>query len=108
MTVVHAKQIAAVSHRLVAACGCYTHRFLYLSTFLYELVVRLVPLTNGDGSGGFVSTERIMEELAVVPSDTPLVVAVRHLACECRNALASLQFFLDSNRDLLMPLPTPG
>ena len=52
-----------------------------------------------------MSTERIMEELAVVPSETPLVVAVRHLAREYRNALTSLQFLLDSKRDLLMPLP---
>ena len=52
-----------------------------------------------------MSTEGIMEVLAVVPSKTPLVVAVRHLAREYRNGLASLQFLFDSNRDLLMPLP---
>ena len=46
-----------------------------------------------------------MVDQAVVPADTPLLFAIKYLVREYRNAIASLQFLLDENRDLFMPLP---
>ena len=46
-----------------------------------------------------------MEDPAVDAADAPLLFAVRYLIREYRNCIASLQFMLDENRDLFVPLP---
>ena len=43
-----------------------------------------------------------MEELAVVPAETPLVIAARHLAGEYRNTAAILQGLVDYDRDVYL------
>ena len=50
------------------------------------------------GTGG-------MEDPAVDAADAPLLFAVRYLIREYRNCIGSLQFMLDENRDLFVPLP---
>ena len=67
--------------------------------------MRFVQLTNRNETGGFALMEQAAWRNKCGCSETLLVVAVRHLAREYRNALASLHFSLDSNRDLLLPLP---
>ena len=46
-----------------------------------------------------------MENPTLDAADAPLLFAVRYLIREYRNCIASLQFMLDENRDLFVPLP---
>ena len=46
-----------------------------------------------------------MENPPLDTADAPLLFAVRYLIREYRNCIASLQFMLDENRDLFVPLP---
>ena len=46
-----------------------------------------------------------MENRSLDTADAPLLFAVRYLIREYRNCIASLQFILDENRDLFVPLP---
>ena len=46
-----------------------------------------------------------MENSSLDTADAPLLFAVKYLIREYRNCIASLQFMLDENRDLFVPLP---
>ena len=46
-----------------------------------------------------------MENPTLDTADAPLLFAVRYLIREYRNCIGSLQFMLDENRDLFVPLP---
>ena len=46
-----------------------------------------------------------MEDPTVDAADAPLLFAVEYLIREYRNCISSLQFMLDENRDLFVPLP---
>ena len=46
-----------------------------------------------------------MKNPSLDTADAPLLFAVRYLIREYRNCIASLQFMLDENRDLFVPLP---
>ena len=45
-----------------------------------------------------------MEDPAMEATDAPLLFAVKYLIRENRNCISSLQFMLDENRDLFVPL----
>ena len=46
-----------------------------------------------------------MEDLPGEMADAPLLFAVRYLIREYRNCMSTLQYMLDENRDLFVPLP---
>ena len=46
-----------------------------------------------------------MEDPTLDSADAPLLFAVKYLIREYRNCIGSLQFMLDENRDLFVPLP---
>ena len=46
-----------------------------------------------------------MENPSSDTADVPLLFAVKYLIREYRNSIATLQFMLDENRDLFVPLP---
>ena len=46
-----------------------------------------------------------MEDLTGETADAPLLFAVRFLIREYRNCISTLQYMLDENRDLFVPLP---
>ena len=46
-----------------------------------------------------------MDNAPLDTADAPLLFAVKYLIREYRNCIATLQFMLDENRDLFVPLP---